>query len=155
MDLLVTLRALPGLRPAEIGGTALRTRLEVERELPQSRCDTVVLFMGRLRMSIVTASRCQCGSFAFFGRPHLDAREDFIRGQHPIHRNRVTTLARTTQPQRSIPARPTAHLDLSASNDLAAYETVTSVIQRTPFAKLIEAAQHIQSICVRQYDGRR
>jgi hypothetical protein len=87
-----------GSDPQELEGTALRTPLQVERELSQSRCDAVVPVMRTLTSSVAVISRRRCRSFAFLSCHHLHLREDFIRRQHPIHRNRVTPLAWATEP---------------------------------------------------------
>ena len=83
-------------------------------------------------------------------RRRLRQRDEFVRGQDPIHRNGVTSLRRTTQSQRSISPCSIGYLNLPTVNNFTANETEPLVIQRMPFPKLIEPPQNIQSICIGQ-----
>jgi len=83
-------------------------------------------------------------------RRRLRQRDEFVRGQDPIHRNGVTSLRRTTQSQRSISPCSIGYLNLPTINNFTANETEPLVIQRLPFPKLIEPPQNIQSICIGQ-----
>jgi len=149
------LRARPGLRPAGVGETALQTSLEIEREFAQSRCDPVVSTIAGRVPSVAAANGSRYCSFAFFGNHPLHFRENLIRRQYPIHRNWVATLRRTTNPQRPVAACSARYLDLPASNDFATDQAETFLVEWTPLPKLIEPAQRIQFICVRQCNWRR
>src|SRR5437867_10149485 len=123
----------------------------MECELAQLRCETVVFFarVPCLPVAYSNIGRLFCRTFAFFcGHYHLHLREDFVRRQHPIHRNGVTTLRRTTEPQRPIAACSAGYLDLPASNNPAANQAVTFFVERTPVAKLIEPPQRLQFVFV-------
>ncbi len=49
-----------------------------------------------------------------------------------------------------LPSCSASYLNLPASNNFAANQTVTFLIERMPLPKLIEAAQCLQFICVGQ-----
>jgi hypothetical protein len=133
----------------------LSTALEVESELAPSRCDVVVRSFRVLKSAIVVIRWRWCGSFALFGFQHLEPGDDFIRRQHPIHWNRITASRWATQPQRAVAACFARHVDLAASNNLTANQTVALVIERTPLAKLIKPAQQIQFVYIRKINWRR
>ena len=59
----------------------------MERKLAQLRCDAVVLSVGTLKSAIDVIRWHRYGSFAFFCCHPLHHGYDFIRRQHPIHRN--------------------------------------------------------------------
>src|SRR4030095_9644786 len=75
---------------------------------------------------------------AFFVRCSFHPGKDLIGRQHPIHRNRIATLCRTTRPQPAVATSCNRYLDLPAGDNLPADETETLVVERTPLPKLIE-----------------
>src|SRR5436309_15173848 len=94
-------------------------------ELAQLRCDAVIPFISARRSSIAVTSLRRYRSLVFFGCHHFHPGEDFIRRQYPIHRDGVTPLGRTTEPQWPVAARSDRYLDLPANDNLAANLTVT------------------------------
>jgi hypothetical protein len=70
--------------------------------------------------------------------------------QDPIHWNRIAALCWTTKAQWSVSACTASYQDLAASNNFAANEAVTFLIQRTPLSELIEPLQRLQFISVGQ-----
>jgi hypothetical protein len=136
-----TLRAPSRLGPAVSGGLQALSPLEVHREFAQPRCQaTCPVGNGRGRRRGV----------AFLGCRGLCLRQNLVRRQHPIHRDRVALFRRTTQPQRSISTGFPRYLDLPPGNDFTANQTETFVAQGMPLPELIEPAQHLQFICVGQ-----
>ena len=89
------------------------------------------------------------GNIAALGLLQREIRQNFVGRQDPIHRYRVATLRRATQPQRSVSIGPATHLNLPAGDNLAADQTVTFLIQSGPWPKLIEPSQHFELIFIR------
>ncbi len=87
LEMPSSLRAHQGSDPQKFDGTALKAVREVERDFAKSGCDADVASIGAIRSSNAPTSWRRYRNFTFFGRHHLRSREDFIRRQHPIHRN--------------------------------------------------------------------
>ena len=109
-------------------------------------------FIGSHRFAVDNSydSRFWSRRFALFRCELFHFSEDLIRRQHPVHRNGVALFRLTIEPQRTVAAGSASDLDLPPRNEIAANQTVTFLIERTPLPKLIEAAQYLQFICASQ-----
>ena len=101
--------------------------VEVRREVPQLHRNAVVRFVPSVRHSAVI-NACRCCSLVLFRVEMLAASKEFIRREHPIYRDGVATVRGTAKPQRTVTPSTACHLDLVASNNFAANQTVTFVV---------------------------
>jgi len=128
---------------------ASRVAVEVRHEGPQLRRNTVVRFVRALRHSAVIDG-CRCRSLVFFSCQHFHSSKDFIRRGHPIYRDWVAMLRGTAKSQGTVTPCTARHLNLVASNNLPANQTVTFVVQRMPLPKLIQPPQNIEFLRIRK-----
>jgi len=68
-------------------------------------------------------------SLALFARQLFHFRQDFIRGQHPIHRNGVAPFRWTIESQRSVAAGSASDLDLPPRDEFTANQAVTFLVE--------------------------
>ena len=112
---------------------ALRCRTELQRKLAQTFGEFFVRSDGRL----FRRER-------FFLFQFRDSRQDFVGGNHPVHRNGVTTIRRTNHAQRSGSTSTSNDENTVTINDVAAGQTVTLFAERLPFPVAIEPLQNFE-----------
>src|SRR5205085_5739373 len=100
---------------------------------PKMRCD----FAQPRRDGFARATWSFCNSVGFF-LADRHSREHFLTRDHPIHRNRMTTLTWTDQTQRPGSARAANDDDPVTIDQASTGEAITLVIERVPFPVAIE-----------------
>src|SRR6266550_1402675 len=112
------------------------------RQLGQTHADLCAV---EFRKHVVSCSSRPCGLIPISVIRSLKYKvTKFIGWLHPIYRHRIATFRRTNDARRPGFTCAPNHLDFPPSDDIAANEAITFLIQGIPQPELIESLQNLQ-----------
>jgi hypothetical protein len=71
---------------------------------------------------------------------HRNSYQNVISCLHPFHRHRIAMFRWTGNAQQTVRTRAPNHLDFTASDNFAATEAITFLIQRMPLPELVKSS---------------